>query len=263
MWILSKARKLSSIALKPQIITSQNRYLFILSHMRSRSTVLSHILGSNPEIRGYREQHRSYQSRLDLLKLRAELCREFRCYLSREYLLDKILHEHYRVSEQMLDFAQPKLVFLLREPESTLKSIIDMGQRTGVAWYRDPRQATDYYCSRLADLANFARRAESGYFYLEADDLVNRTDRVLAELSEWLKLRQGLDKNYSSFPKTGKRYYGDSSEHIKAGVIKQTQGHPEVKLPPELLRRADASYRHCREVLTENGDSPSRVKQTA
>jgi hypothetical protein len=44
--------------------------LFLLGHMRSYSSVLSHILGSHPQISGYCETHTKYRTWVDLWKLR-------------------------------------------------------------------------------------------------------------------------------------------------------------------------------------------------
>ena len=48
---------------------SQTNYLFLLSHMRSYSSLMSHLLGSSPQIDGYGEMHLRYRTRLSLLAL--------------------------------------------------------------------------------------------------------------------------------------------------------------------------------------------------
>jgi hypothetical protein len=56
------------------------RHLFLLGHMRSYSSVLSHILGSHPQIDGYCETHIKYRTRLDLWRLHhrvRQLCLRF------------------------------------------------------------------------------------------------------------------------------------------------------------------------------------------
>lgn len=263
MSVISKARKLTLIVSNPHLVTCKTNYLFLLSHMRSRSTVLSHILGSNPGICGYSELHRSYRSRMDLLKMRVELYEDTRRELSNKMLLDKLLHNECWISDDIFASEKPKVVMLLREPEATLRSIINMGHRTGVAWYKDPAEAADYYCSRLATLERYAQRLRGRYFYVDADDLVSQPDSVLSDLSSWLGLQQSLEKSYSRFANTGRRGYGDSSEHIRAGVIKKTSGHPEVVLPVEVLERAVQSYRQCKQLLMANDAVVRLVKKSA
>ncbi|MCW8195027.1 sulfotransferase [Proteobacteria bacterium 005FR1] len=263
MSVLSKARKLSLIASNPHILTCNTGYLFLLSHMRSRSSVLSHVLGSNAEICGYSELHRAYRNRMDLLKMRAELFDEIRCPLDNKYLLDKLLHNSCSISDEIFERVQPKVIFLLREPQATLRSIINMGHRTGVAWYKDPDQAGNYYCARLAAIEDYASRIRGQYYFVDADDLVSDTDGVLKGLSGWLGLEEPLARHYSQFANTGRRNYGDSSEHIKSGVIKKTEGHPEVALPTEVLDRARRSYADCKQYLLANDAVVRLVKKSA
>ncbi|MGQ9425702.1 sulfotransferase family protein [Gilvimarinus sp. F26214L] len=263
MSMFSKARKLSLIASNPHLVTCQTRYLFILSHMRSRSTVISHVLGSNPEICGYSELHQPYRGRLDLLRMRAALYEDTHCRLSGKYLLDKILHNHLVISAEVLALAEPSVIFLLRDAESTLKSIINMGQRTGVEWYRDPQRAADYYCRRLAALEEYATKLQGNYLFVDAEELVDDTDQVLAHISDWLQLQHPLNRNYEHFRNTGKRHYGDSSDNIKSGVIQRTQGHPAVSLPPDVLAKASAAYERCRKQLLARDRRPLTMQRSA
>lgn len=261
--MLSKARKLSIVAANPHIVTCRTRYLFILSHMRSRSSVLSHVLGSNSEICGYSELQQSYTGRLDLLRMRAEIHREAKCSLSNKFMLDKLLHDHCFVSDDLLELAKPKIVFLIREPEGTIKSMIDLGQRTGDKAYLDPGRVGQYYCSRLSSLERYADKVAGEYFFIDANDVVDNTDAVLASLSTWLGLQTPLDKHYSSFRDTGKRQRGDSSDNIKVGVIKRTEEHPNINIPRDVLRLAEVSYRRCKQHLLINDGSLHLVKRIA
>ena len=110
------------LAKNPQIILDNRGYIFILSHMRSRSTLLAHILGSNPEIGGYFELHKSYLNWLDLiiLRLRVQLDNK-----NIKFALDKILWNRLQISEKICLKENLKIIFLLRKPEDTIKSIID------------------------------------------------------------------------------------------------------------------------------------------
>jgi hypothetical protein len=248
---LAKLKKLSRIALKPQILTQRAKYLFIFSHMRSRSSVLSHVLGTNAEIYGYRELLTSYQTPLSLLKMRAVLFSELGGELKDKYLLDKILHD-YPVSESVYQIAQPKVLFLLREPESTLKSIVRMGQLTGEKQYADPILAGDYYCNRLLSLEDCAREYGKGGLFIESIALINRTEDTLERLTKWLNLQNPLSKRYSFFPKTGSASYGDPSANIKAGVIEKTIPTHDVYIPEDVLKRCETSHLNCRDVLLKH-----------
>ena len=92
---------------------AQRRYagtfLFVVSHMRSYSSLLCHILGSHPEISGYSETHQSYLGRNDLDRL-AKTVREHtgETALNR-ILLDKVLHNHADIESGILRAALSRL----------------------------------------------------------------------------------------------------------------------------------------------------------
>ena len=64
------ARNLRLLLRHPSVYLGRREYVIVLSHMRSYSTLLAHLLGSHPEIAGYAEMHTSYAQRRDLLRLR-------------------------------------------------------------------------------------------------------------------------------------------------------------------------------------------------
>ena len=249
MSILTKVKKAAAIALRPSIITGHSKYLFILSHMRSRSSALSHVLGSNDGVCGYSELHRSYVRYIDIIKMRINLYHDLKCDLRGKYLLDKILHNKLEISKEVLEAVNPKVILLLRDPESTLKSIVNL---TGVDWHKNPERASEYYCSRLSRLAEYAEIFEGNYFFVDSDDLVNKTDHVLRELTGWLGLDTPLVNGYMEFSNTGKSGYGDPSEEIRAGRLTKTKGYPDVKIPLEAMHAAESSYAKCKAALTRH-----------
>ena len=219
--------------------------------MRSRSSVLSHVLGSNPEVCGYRELHRRYFAFRHIISMRSILFEELRCSLEKKYLLDKILHNSYFVSEELIEKIKPKIIFLLREPDSSIKSIINLGETTNAHWYKSPSWAVEYYCSRLAYMEEFSKKIAGAYLFIESDDLVDQTDRVLNDLSGWLDLQTPLKKQYSFFKKTGLPGAGDSSPYIRSGVIEKTPGYPHISIPSESLRKSYHYYQKCRKRLAQ------------
>src|SRR5262245_8745309 len=95
--------------------------LFVLSHMRSYSSLLSHVLGSHPEIDGYCETHLRYRWGLDLWHLRRKVQRLTGEPLRGRYVLDKILHD-YPIARGILASQHTRAVFLLREPADVIQS---------------------------------------------------------------------------------------------------------------------------------------------
>ncbi|OQK15382.1 hypothetical protein AU255_18095 [Methyloprofundus sedimenti] len=245
--VFRETRKLYRFSLNPENIFGSSKYIFMFSHMRSRSSVLSHVLGSNPDICGHSELHLPYKGRMSLWKMQIELFNDLKCSLKDKYLFDKILHD-FEFSEQVLEISKAKIIFLLRDPESTIKSIMNMGYITGIEWYKDPLQATNYYCSRLQQLEDLAQQTGGNYFFIESAELIDNTDYILEKLTQWLNLSEALDKRYSVFHNTGKtgRRGGDPSDNIKSGVLKKTPGYPDIQIPPDVLHTAESAYEQCR-----------------
>ena len=102
--------------------TRRRSPLFILSHMRSYSSVLSHVLGSHPEIDGYCETHLRYRFALDFLRLQWRVRRLTGEPLSGRFVLDKILH-NYSLASSVLERPQARVIFLLRQPADVLRSL--------------------------------------------------------------------------------------------------------------------------------------------
>jgi len=245
MSIQTKARKLAIIAANPEIIFCKKRYLFVVSHMRSRSSVLSHILGSNPEVCGYKELHLSYKNQLSLINMQIELVKDLKCKLKNKYLLDKILHNS-TISNEILVKAQPKIIFLLRDAESTIKSIINMGDKTGMERHKDLEKVTDYYCNRLRQMEQLAHRVGKEHLFIESNDLIDSSQSTLNEITNWLNLEQPLTTTYSTFKDTGVVGFGDPLKNIRSGVLKSTASYPNIKVPLSLLIKAEDSYNKCR-----------------
>jgi len=212
--------------------------------------VLSHVLGSHNQICGYSELNHSYSCYQDLNKIKFSLHHDLQIDLQGKYLLDKILHNDLEVSKEVLDVAKPKIIFLLRGAESTIKSIINMGNITGIEWYKSPEQAANYYCSRLSGLTEYVNNISNEYFFLESDDLVNKTDDVLRSLSIWLELDTPLFNRYKQFTNTGKPGFGDPSENIRTGRLICTKDHTDIHIPEEVLHMAELAYEQCKTSLT-------------
>lgn len=248
MTIQSKIKKLGVLALHPEILLGKKKFLFVVSHMRSRSSVLCHILGSNPEVCGYKELHQSYKGKRSLVNMQIALAKDLRCNLRNKYLLDKLLN-NFTISDEILHKVEPNFLFLLREPEETLKSIIHMGIKTGEAKYKDPLKCVEYYCKRLSQLEILAHRAGERSLFIESNNLIENPESTLNKIGVWLNLKQPLETNYRTFRDTGIIGFGDPLENIKLGVLKATDGYDHIHIPNDLLNKANESYEKCRVTL--------------
>lgn len=218
--------------------------------MRSRSSVLSHVLGSNPDIYGYSELHYSYKTIIDLIRIKSNLQRELNYPYEDIYLLDKILHDKFSISKYILRTVKPKVFILVREPYGTLQSIIKMGSITDIEWYKDPIKAMDYYCKRLLTLVGYARYLRRNYYFINSDEIIYDTENTLNNISYWLELKTSLQKEYELFEKSGKPGFGDFSTAIRSGIIQKTHHDNNVSIPTNILETCKHCYETCYDLLS-------------
>ena len=107
----------------PSVLKRRN-YIFLLSHIRGYTTLLSHILGSHGEISGYAETWISYRTARDLLKLRCAVCSHGNYKPNCTYFLDKILHNPLQISDSILNRPDIHYIFMIRKPVPTIKSMV-------------------------------------------------------------------------------------------------------------------------------------------
>jgi hypothetical protein len=222
-------------------------YIFILSHMRSYSTLLAHLLGSHPEISGYAERSISYRSPLRLygLRLRLALSRKLE---GARYVLDKILHDGYAISRSVLRQGNVVPIILVRRPEPTLASIFGLGALAGAhPWYTDPEAVTRYYARRLARLAEYGSWAPDRAILVRSEDMLQETQLVLTRLTQELDLDAPLSTTYRLFEHTGKPGYGDPSQRILAGqvIAAKRDRHLPGAISAAQRRRAQIAYATC------------------
>ena len=222
------------------------QYVFILGHMRSRSTLLAHLLGSHPEIRGYTESHIKYRNRRDLARLRWHIALADRSWPSGRWLLDTQLHNRMYIPPQLRQSGRFRAIVLVRNPRDTIRSIVRMGETNGNPRDADPRHATAYYCERLTTLTGLAIEFRDRALLVDADALVHSTEKCLAAISRHLVLSRSLQAGYRIGPYTGRAGKGDMSPAIKRGVIVDTRDSRSTDpLPPTLADSIERLHRHC------------------
>lgn len=240
-----------------QLARHTGRYLFVVSHMRSFSSLLCHILGSHPEISGYGEAQLSYFSRLDLQRLARRVQQITGNPTLGRYVLDKILHNHREIAPGVLDRPEIKVLFLLRNAEDTLRSILNMSHARGhLGKFSDPARVLDYYVTRLRQLEDYCAHLGGNALFLESERLLGDTERVLVELSRWLELGESLKADYHTFRFSGEAGYGDPSPTILAGKVVRNdearhQHYVPIPISDDLLQQGLAAHASCREALTK------------
>jgi hypothetical protein len=229
------------------------RFLFVLGHMRSYSSLLCHILGSHRQIDGYCETHIKYRTRLDLIRLRWRVMKLTGEPLRGRYILDKVLH-NYPLAPTILRRPDTLSIVLLRRPIPTVQSIINMGLRySDIAWHRDLDRVVCYYEERLAALVRLANQLRGRVVFIEAEALLSRTTEALQRIADLLELNEPLRADYRRFAHTGERGFGDPSEAISLGRIDHAarEQSTAVKVPATLVVRLEAAYNSCADSLRD------------
>lgn len=222
--------------------------IFLLSHMRAFTSLLGHILGSNPQVNGYFEMHLSYEDASATARQLELLERSDGLKSGSRYVFDKLLHNDYRLRPERLDLAGTKILVALREPDPTIRSIVSLFRKKGPGeLYAEPAEAARYYTGRLGALADFCEAWAGRYCYFDAETLQSAAGRLLPALSRWLELEIPLTERYEIFSRTGMAGSGDSSPTIRSGRISRSASdYSDIALPPELLDQARVVYRDCR-----------------
>jgi len=227
----------------------ERRFLLVLGHMRSYSTLLAHVLGSHPEIDGYSELHRPYQVRLDLHEMTRHIEEATGERRRGRYALDKLLHDRLALDPVVLARPELRAVILVRRPESAIASIVRMTRSKATHMAEvDPRAAAAYYAERLRSLDRYGAALGPRGAFVEAERLIDDTDAVLSRLTRWLELDSPLSPSYRLFPRSGAVGYGDPSPRILAGTVLRDAGRgagddSPVDVPEDAMRSAVDAWR--------------------
>jgi len=249
---ISNLSKLVKVAIcNPNSLLGGKNYIFIISHMRSYSSLLGHILGSHKEISGYSEMHQAYKGWLDLFYLRYKVYQANSNQLDGRFVLDKILHNYCNISDGILTHNNVYIVIMLRKPEESVRSIINMGKNiVDVDWFQDPEKVVDYYEKRLQQICIYAQRLKTNAIYFDAEKIIEAPEMVLDFLSDRFQLKEKLIPEYLTFKHTGSPDFGDPSDTIKQGkIVTKKDTHKDIQIQPELLDRARQAYANSREIL--------------
>lgn len=242
-----------------QVLAKKEPYkvIFILSHMRSGSSLLTHLLISNPEIKGYGESHIQYQIDENIQSLIYKTYfhnQQFtnlrdlgKLKMNHTYILDKLLHDKKLLNQDFLTKDNFYFVFLIREPQRSLVSMLDHKPH----WQEE--DAMNYYCQRLSTLSEYSKIIDdkNRSVALTYTQLINQTDDVFKALQHFLKTEEGFSENYQVLNTTGKRNIGDFKENIRSGRIIRKQRSINFSISPHLLKEAKGKFEQCSSILQQ------------
>ncbi len=225
---------------------SDKTFIVLLSHMRSYTSVLAHILGSHPDICGYSELHCDTLTRSGMQNAR-EILQRRNDFATAKFLLDKLLHNGPQASE-LIDCRQVMPLIGVRQPEQTLKSIINMGQLYCQDANRkrrltDAGYVTEYYVSRLRWLEYFVSRHRARCFIFRAEQMLADSQVLLSQIRSFLALEGNLQSSYQLFDNTGSPGHGDPSPRIRLGELQLRENcYEAIEIPLPLLEIAKQAY---------------------
>jgi hypothetical protein len=263
----------NTLRMLPLALTTRRRFLFILGHMRSGSTLLSHLLCSSQEIIGYGETHNNYRHRGDFAKLLMSVrTRTQKNPLRYRYVLDKIVGTGHVISRPVLTDARTRYIFLIREPLASLASIVAMRrqyQRTETDEHL-VAFATEHYTQRLGQLLDLAAMiGDRGRCLLVThQQLLLETPETFKALESFLDLRAPLRETYEVTPTTGVAGIGDPSPNIRLGKISRSLPNKHLDLSAPLLARIELCYEDfiktlCTTVQAVGSQDRSRFQRAA
>ena len=172
------------------------RILLLLGHMRSGSSVFTHILTTNKEIHGFGENHAIYSKEKDFEKLILNTYWMFhKIRMPEKYVLDKVLHKGYLVNEMLLCKKNVYVIFLIREPEQAIVSRLAILYRDKFEnnnkyqpSLREQEEEMRYYIGRLSDLENYAKTMNNKKrcLFITNEQLLTQTKMVFKKYSYFL-----------------------------------------------------------------------------
>ncbi len=223
--------------------------LMLIGHMRCGSTLLSHILQQNPQILGWGERHMIYRTQSDVDYIVRSTALEAGVWrLRNQIVFDKVVNEMFSIEPQLLAAPNTRALFLLREPESALSSILRvLGDTEG--WTRD--DALAHYRTRMEQMQVFARTidAPKRATVITHDQLLHQTQDVFDLLETSLDLDQPLTEEYETTERTGTWGWGDTSARIHTGRIVRKEKPIQHDVPRDMLDEATALYEDTLDVL--------------
>ena len=232
-----------------QTNAEQKKFLFILAHQRSGSTLLLHLLNMNPDIIGYGETRLSYKSKIDLDTLVGKVAWETgESRIVERYVMDKIVSSKLSLDKKFFNLDNIYFIFLLREPEKSIQSIFKSGFHP--SW--NEQDSLKYYLERLSSLEDCAKtfnNKERSLFFTYAQ-LIEKTESVFKAVQQFLDLHDPLSDQYEVITPTSKRFVGDRSINLKSGRIVKEDKVGD-KISPKIIEEGLNAYNQCRAILTQ------------
>ena len=218
------------------------RFVFIMGHMRTGSSLLSHLLLSNAEIMGLGESNAIYSQKNDLWRLVMKAQWQQRQFSRTARYLDQINHNKKTPQAPLLQKNNVQLICLIREPAHATASIMKLTQDYYTPWTHE--QAEAYLCQRYEGILQLAQSLpKERVIWVEYEKLTSQSEETLARLSDFLTLQTPLSPEYETHSFSGK--HGDPSDNLKSGQINRQAIKKEL---PPVGTACQKAYDQCIEL---------------
>lgn len=226
-----------------QIRLGIKKIILIHAHMRSGSSLLLNLLNNSPETLGRGELSRAYRDMMDFTELIRLVNGSYdKIWGAEKYIVDKIV-EPNMVYESVINSNFIYNIFLIRNPESTLPSLVKFPTLVN----EPPMKIDDacvQYVERLYSITELARKAvKDRSLFVTYDQMVSHTDRVFGKLEGILELENKLKENYTSTKSKSKVYKGDPSGNTESGrILRNKNDRYDVPIPEHIMKKTNAAY---------------------
>lgn len=194
---------------------SPDKFTFVVSWMRTGSSLLSNLLLADRNVFGIGETHVRHErpsSLTEVVFVSALVRRQLPTQASQ--YLDKLLHNYLDERMPLEAIEGAKFVFLTRDIPASAASLARMWHRLPEGRYESPYS---YLSERLVGLRRLAGRVPREHrFLIDLHDIVEDT-HVFSEMGGFLG--GSVPRSYEVLPFVGRKGVGDFSNQIKLGHI--------------------------------------------
>lgn len=215
--------------------------LFLMGHPRSGSSLLIHILCSNPKIIGFGEYLIKYVGMESFLRAEFDIRRKTKGLFSKvDYIANQVNHHSITPRLELIKSTNSKVIFLIRSPKKTLSSMFLLSEKKNKPMSKE--SITQIYIERLKHITTIATEINKEQWrYITYSDLLENHKDILVNLSTFLGLSENLSPNYSLQKFT--QVWGDPSKNIVEGKIMKTASQ-QIEFNQELLEIAEEAYKN-------------------
>ena len=222
-----------------KILRNKNQnYLFLIAHPRSGSTLLMHILCSNPDIGGYGEYFITYDDQDKLIEAEFDIRRKSRSLIKKQHYIANQINAPRLIPRIDLLENNNRIIILIRNAKSALMSMkaLNLSKKSNLS----DKQLFEVYCESLRFMLRLTRELSPlKWICVEYESLVDNSHDTLKRVSSFLKLNTPLKTDYKRQNFTLKA--GDRSDNIVRFKIVKTESKV-LNFNVTLLNEAQEHY---------------------